>query len=159
MTNMRISSSYRLTCKSNTTNLTQDKTRSQNDSVFKASRVATVIMDKYPNFAGLPCWVCACAQAHVKPMQTSSRWLSTTTEPLSSSVRLTPNRRSHSSSALFLVSCPVRVDQNSSVCVHQQHVEADTGGECHLRFCEHEALEGTVSFGTSPFELYGPRAA
>ncbi len=44
-----------LTCKSETTNMRQDKTHSQNDSVFKAPRVATAIMGKYPNFADLPC--------------------------------------------------------------------------------------------------------
>ena len=37
MTSIRISLGFRLTCKSETTNLTQDKTRSQKDSAFKAS--------------------------------------------------------------------------------------------------------------------------
>ncbi len=51
---MRISSAFRLTCKSDTTNLTQDKTHSQNDSEFKVPRVTTDIMDKYPNLTDNP---------------------------------------------------------------------------------------------------------
>ena len=41
MTSMRISSAFKLTCKSNTTNLTQEQTRSQKDSAFREPRVAT----------------------------------------------------------------------------------------------------------------------
>ncbi len=37
--------------------MTQDKTRSQNDSVFKESSVTTDIMDRYSNFSDLSCWI------------------------------------------------------------------------------------------------------
>jgi hypothetical protein len=57
MTSIRISLTFRLTCKSDTTNLTQDNTHSQKDSVFKAPRASTVIMGRYPNFADFPCWI------------------------------------------------------------------------------------------------------
>ena len=50
-TSIQISSGFRLTCKSDTTTR-QDKKHSQKDSEFNTSRVSTVIIGKYPNFAG-----------------------------------------------------------------------------------------------------------
>ena len=52
-----VTRTFRHTCKSDTTNLTQDKTLSQKDSEFKKPRVVTVIMGKYPNYVDLRCWI------------------------------------------------------------------------------------------------------
>ena len=35
--------------------------------------------------------------------------------------------------------------QNSSVCGHQEQNKRDAAGGCHLKFCEHEALQGTLT--------------